>query len=277
MRLAIVIASLALALAACSSSKSNATNTVGGAAGSTPAVAGTTAPATKAADVATATAVPPTATMAPTATPKPTNTPAPTVTPEPTATPTEVPPTPTATPAPEPKVYDGSGDSVVDIQKPDSSTPAAIAYITGNADSRFFAVIGFNATGTQTSLLVNTTDPYEGSVTLDFAQGDATTRLQVKSSGDWRIELRPIASARVVSAPGTATGSGDDVFIVSGTVDTARITGNSDSRFFAVLGYGKNRNLLVNTTDPYDGTVVVAKDTQVIEVKAAGDWTITFK
>ncbi len=102
----------------------------------------------------------PTATATSTATSTPTVTP----TPEPTPTPTptlEPTPIPTSTPLPAPKVYQGSGDSVVDIEKPDSSG-VGVLYVRGNAGSRHFAVQGFDAANESTSLFVNTTDPYEG-------------------------------------------------------------------------------------------------------------------
>jgi hypothetical protein len=216
----------------------------------------------------------PTATATLTPTPEPTNTPAPTATPEPTSTPT---PEPTATPAPQPVVYSGSGDNVIDVQKPGGPDAAVVAYIRGNGESRHFAVENFDANGEQIDLLVNTTDPYEGIVPVDFRSGEQTTRLQISASGEWYIELRPLASVRRASVPGAIEGTGDDVFIVDGEPDTALIRGNADARHFAVFAYGERSNLLVNTTDPYDGRVIVARDTIVVEVDAEGGWAITFE
>lgn len=222
----------------------------------------------------------PTSTPEPTATPEPTNTPAPTATPEPTATPppptpTPVPPTPT--PAPQPLVYSGSGADVISIEKPGDPDEPVLVYVRGNAEARYFGVTAYDAAGESTGLLVNTTDVYEGIVPLDFRDGETTTRLEVDSIGDWYIEIRPLLSARVTGAPGTITGSGNDVFIVQGTLDTAHITGNADSRFFAVTTYGSRSNLAVNTTDPYDGRVIIPTDTAIVEVSAIGDWSVTFE
>lgn len=213
----------------------------------------------------------PTATATLTPTPEPTNTPAPTATPEPTSTPT---PEPTATPAPQPVVYSGSGDNVIDIQKPGD---VVLAYIRGNAGSRYFGVESFNDAGEQVDLLVNTTDPYEGVVLLDVRDGEQSTRLQITAEGEWYIELRPLSTARRVSAPGMIEGTGDDVFIVDGEPDVAQISGNVDGRYFGVTGYGERANLLVNTTDPYDGRVIVARDVVLVEITAVGSWTVTFE
>ncbi|MDQ3549035.1 MAG: hypothetical protein M3439_09470 [Chloroflexota bacterium] len=112
---------------------------------------------------------------------------------------------------------------------------------------------------------------------MDFRSGEQTTRLQITASGEWYVEIRPLSTARLITAPGTIEGTGDDVFIVNGEPDTALITGNADARHFAVIAYGERSNLLVNTTDPYDGRVIVANDTVVVEVTAEGPWTITFE
>jgi|GEM_PF-445147 len=213
----------------------------------------------------------PTATATLTPTPEPTNTPAPTATPEPTSTPT---PEPTATPTPQPVVYSGNGDNVIDIQKPGN---VVLAYIRGNAESRYFGVESYDDAGKQVDLLVNTTDPYEGIVLMDVRDGENSTRLQVTAQGEWYIELRPLNTARRVTAPGTIESTGDDVFIIDGEPDTAQISGNADGRYFGVIGYGDRSNLLVNTTDPYDGRVIVGRDTIVVKVKAIGGWRIIFE
>jgi hypothetical protein len=198
--------------------------------------AGAQATATVAELEPTETPDPPTATMEPTSTPEPTatatltptpeptNTPAPTATPQPTNTPT---PEPTATPAPQPVTYSGNGTNVIDIQKPGD---VVLAYIRGNAGSRYFGVESYDDTGEQVDLLVNTTDPYEGVVLMDIRDGDHSTRLQVTAEGEWSIELRPLNTARRVNIPGTIEGTGDDVFIVDGDPDVAQISGNADGR-----------------------------------------------
>ena len=89
--------------------------------------------------------------------------------------------------------------------------------------------------------------------------------------------MRPLASARRVSVPGTIEGTGDDVLIIDGEPDIAQITGNADGNYFGVWSYGDRGNLLVNTTDPYDGRVIVAGDTMLIEITAVGGWSITFE
>jgi hypothetical protein len=250
-------------------------------AATTPAATSTVAAAAPEA-TATATDVPATPTTAPTATalpptptPAPTNTPTPTPTPQPTATP--VPPTPTPTPVPEPRSYSGTGADVISIEKPGDADDAVLVYVRGNAAGRYFGVTSHAADGSQNDLLVNTTDPYEGVVLMDIRAGQVSTRLQVTAEGEWYIELRPLVMARRVDVPGTIEGSGDDVFIVVGDPDTAHISGNQADRYFGVIAYSNRSHLLVNTTDPYDGRVIVPGDVVLVEVSAEGPWTITFE
>lgn len=205
----------------------------------------------------------PSKTPQPTLTPRPTNTEGPTVTPRPTNTPE---------PSPTPIVFTGSGDAVVDITK---ANEPMLVHIVGNAGRRFFAVQSYDTTGNQLDLLVNTTDPYDGVRPLDFMANELTTRFQIQAVGKWTIEVLPLTAARVLEVPGTITGIGDDVVILrGGKPDTAKIKGNAGGRFFAVQGYGARRSLLVNTTDPYDGTVILSNDTAIIEVRAIGEWSI---
>ena len=95
------------------------------------------------------------------------------------------------------------------------------------------------------------------------------------ASGDWSIEILPVSSARVLTVPGKMEGNGDEVIALSGAKpDLAIIQGNDQSRHFAVTSYGKSLDLLVNTTDPYDGKVIVASDTLFLEITATGSWSI---
>lgn len=195
----------------------------------------------------------------------PTLTPLPTDTPEPTATikPTD---------SPEPIVLTGSGDSVVNVEKGDYP---AIVHITGNSGSRYFGVTSYNSAGEQIDLIVNTTDPYDGVRAIDFLEGDHTVRFQIEAVGEWRIEVLDFLEARILTIPGTISGNGDDVILLDGIPDLATIAGNTESRYFGVIGWGTGgRDLLINETDPYSGTVIVSRDVVFLEIFAEGEWTI---
>lgn len=210
-----------------------------------------------------------TSTSAPASDDQPTDVPLPTDPPSPTD-----PPPPTAPPefTFEPITFTGSGDSVIAIEKNDDPT---IIHITGNSSSSYFGVTTFGANGEQYDLLVNTTIPYDGILPLDFLDGETTTRIQITASGDWTIEILPLSSARQLIVPGGIQGTGDEVIFIIGSPDIAAISGNAGSNYFGVLSYGLSGvDLLVNTTDPYTGAVIVGSDVFVLQITATGEWAI---
>jgi hypothetical protein len=224
-----------------------------------------------------------------TQTPAPmTPTPAP-ITPAPA--PNTTTPAPAPAPAPEPEllpifaifdpiVYEGTGDDVIKIEKPDGVV-ACIIFTQGNAEGDHFAVMGLDADlDFNGQLLVNTGEPYEGVVGLDF-RGEATTYLEITATGEWYIELRSVGAARSVQVPGTITGNSDDIILVVGGLDggIVSIEGNKGGNYFGVAAHtlSEDYNLLVNTTDPYEGTVILPNETFLIEVWAEEAWVITFE
>jgi hypothetical protein len=226
--------------------------------------------------------VPSTPTMAqeatePSATEEPTETSIPTDKPAPTDTPV---PTKTALPTPVPEVltFSGSGDSIVDV---DTDGRPYIIHVVGNSSERYFSVKSLDSDNENIDLLVNTTDSYDGYQPFDWIDDEHTFRLEIKATGDWSVELIPLAKIEemerfMVEIPGEFERSGDDVLIIAGgTPDKARIVGNEDGRYFGVVGWsGDRRDLLVNTTDTYEGTVLLKPETTAIQVGAIGAWTV---
>ena len=179
-----------------------------------------------------------------------------------------------AAPTPPPAsqtTFTGNGDDVVNINK----TPGpALIYVQGGAPDTNFIVESYAPSSTSGRLLVDVLDSYQGIRPLDF-DGSRTTRLQVNTVGPWTIEIRPLSSMRSVGTAGTISGSGDEVFKVTGSATEAHIQGNAASRYFGVTSYslsGVYQDLLVNTTDPYDGTVVMSGP-DIIEVQTTGPWS----
>lgn len=165
--------------------------------------------------------------------------------------------------------YSGSGDDYFEITPLDELW---YMEITGNATSNHFAVKGYDASGGYAELFVNTTEPYSGSV---FELEQSTRMLEVTASGDWAVRLKPLSGAPVLTANEVYSGAGDAVLLVPVGCTSAKITGNGGSNHFAVKGYGDYYDLLVNTTDPYNGTVRLDRNTVVLTVTAEGGWQIT--
>ncbi|KAA3644517.1 MAG: hypothetical protein DWQ07_13940 [Chloroflexi bacterium] len=203
-------------------------------------------------------AIPPTPTL--TRTPQPTSTPVPTRTPQPTL---------------EPLIFSGSGDMIIDLP---FDTGPAIIHVVGNAAGRHFAVESYDENNDQVNLLVNTTDPYDGVRPFDLLDRENSTRLVVTAVGEWTIEIQDLLTAPLYfELPVTIVGSGDSVVILHPDLspDVATITGNAESRHFAVVSYSSSgTDLLVNTTDEYSGIVLLDTDTFIIEIDAIGEWRI---
>ena len=184
-------------------------------------------------------------------------------------------PSTTSEPAtiPETIVYTGTGDSVIEVGIA-SSDDIYVLHVTGNAADSHFAVKGYDSTGSTTELFVNTTDPYDG---YTFDPSFSTSILEITATGEWTIELISILNMQTISSGQTINGTGDSVMLVGEYGLTATISGNQGASHFAVKTYGTESNdLLVNTTDPYDGMVVLSGDPVILQVNAKGEWTITF-
>ena len=170
----------------------------------------------------------------------------------------------------DPIVYTGSGDDVIELEAPED---VWVMHITGNANSDHFAVKGYDDSDNYTDLFVNTTDPYDG-IVIDA--GQTTTLLEINATGEWTIEVVSAFSLPVCTKGDAMSGAGDSVFLTTGLGRTADITGNAGSSHFAVKALDSDGyQLLVNTTDPYEGTVKISNPL-VFVVTAEDDWTITF-
>lgn len=172
---------------------------------------------------------------------------------------------------PDPIVYSGTSDDYFDIEPFDS-----LYYfeISGNGNSEYFGIIGYDVYGNRTELFVNTTDPYSGYV-LD--PGQDTRSLEVKASGAWSVKIRSLYDCPLLTLGEGYSGIGDDVLLLPLDCTAADIRGNQASGYFGVETYGKGHDLLVNTTDPYSGIVRLDRDATVMTIHATGSWSVTIR
>ena len=172
------------------------------------------------------------------------------------------------------KTYTGTDDSLLTIEKPQQDVPCLLK-ISGNSLSSNFSVKGYDEDNASTGLLVNTIDEYDGIVGVDLGSEKNTVLLEINAEGSWTIEVWEIGSAEKITT--SKSGDGDNVLWAEGNPAIAEIIGNSTSSHFSIITYnkfGKYEKLLVNTTGPYDGDVLLPKATQFLEINAEGSWTI---
>ena len=163
-----------------------------------------------------------------------------------------------------PKIYDGTGDDVIDISFP-AGEKVGVLVATYQGDSNFI-VTGLKA-GERVGGLVNTIGSYEGTVTIDSAD-----QLQIKASGTWHLEIRSLL--RLGTFDKQAEGHGDHVLIFNGSrgVMTASHDGSSN---FIVRAIGKRgSDGLINEIGVYKGKVPLAAGPSFIEIHADGNWTL---
>jgi hypothetical protein len=169
-------------------------------------------------------------------------------------------------------VLSGSGDAIQEVQMWNGP---AIMQVSGNDESRHFAVIPHTVSGASVLSMVNTTEPYQGRVLLS----EPVNRLEISATGAWTIEILPLSAARTLPAPGKVEGSGDEVLVLAGGIpDIATVTGNQAGRHFAVLPYTPDGQpifgAMVNTTDPYEGQILLDGETGILAVTAVGPWSV---
>lgn len=165
----------------------------------------------------------------------------------------------------------GRGDDVVRLSKPDVP---AVVHLTHQGSSNFI-VTSYDSDGARIDLLVNEIGRYDGVRPLDFALNEWTERLEIQADGAWTAVIEPITAATAVAVPnGGYNGRGDAVLLLTGgDPDTATLSHSGTSNF-VVQAYGSTRHLLVNEIGVYNGTVIVPRDTVVLEVVADGSWRL---
>lgn len=179
----------------------------------------------------------------------------------------------------------GSGDGVEQI--PDIGGGFFVARIHGNLQGKYFSVTTYDSLGDQIDLLVNTGDAYYGIVPFNF---DAYKLyhvsgglIEVKATGEWSIEVISLSSLKPAYSSQSIIGYGDSVFYVRGNALKAGVAGNKKFKYFSLSAIGidsgnVDSDLLVNTSDPYQGDVRLPrnKDGFILIVKSSDTWVILF-
>jgi hypothetical protein len=174
---------------------------------------------------------------------------------------------PTPTPV-APKVYQGTGDDVLDVQKPGDGM-AIVRFECSTCTQN--TVVKTNGSE---SLLVNTIGGYSGSHLIDTGNGSNTTQLTITAGGAWKVTVSSLDAATPASGP--VNGKGDTVLYLTGKTTKAAVTNTGDANFVvqAYSASGGFPDLAVNTIGSYKGTVPM-KAPAYIQITSNGNWTVT--
>jgi hypothetical protein len=189
------------------------------------------------------------------------------------APPTAASPLPSA-PTFAPITLTGSGSKLATFTIPASSAGLAVVRYSGQDT---FVVRGLAADGSSTGGLINAIGPYSGTRLFDI-DDQQTAAFQVQASGPWTITVEPPASARIWTGASAVSGTGDDVVQLSpasSALANATFT-YSGHGGFTVDGFSPSGDDgLVSTIGLFHAQIPLPDGTFLIEIQAAGTWSIT--
>lgn len=170
-------------------------------------------------------------------------------------------------------VLEGSGDDVLVLGQP---IAIAAMDVEGNADSRYFGIRPVLGSGETGASLVNTTDPFDGTVLVEATRGESVVGFEISSAGPWTLTIKSISETPLLAPGETLEGNGAFLLRLNPTdsLTTLTVQGNIDGRYFGIRQHGERSSSVVNTTEPYDGTVRLEPGSSLLEVDSFGAWSI---
>ncbi len=179
--------------------------------------------------------------------------------------------------------YIPSGDSVekigpslfvIEIDPSFIKQNAYLVKVKRGIEEKHLQIIGYGLDNERTHTFV------EG-VQINYKE---TEKIEVKTSGDWEIELTQLQNVSVASVPGEFSGSGNYAFKIDNSIELAIISGNKDKRPFHIRGYSKDlddyEDIISPTTESLDEEIVSVFTSLKLFyfiIRATEDWDIKLK
>jgi hypothetical protein len=176
-----------------------------------------------------------------------------------------------------PIALSGTGDSAVDINKPDDQPALVWAIHDGTGP---FVVVNFDETSNQLETLFDTVGEYKGMALIDLTPEENTTRFSVTADGAWELQVLPLSAAPEVRFSQPYVGGGDQVLRTTldgpGTL-ILKVYPGANPKALVVTGVSdRGRETLVSETGVYDGgSVPLDASTRLLTVQAGGGWLLT--
>ena len=168
-----------------------------------------------------------------------------------------------------PVTQTGRGDNIVTLP---AGSKAGVVTAAHDGSSNFALSVLDASNASTGELLVNTIGAYAGTTAYGFNALGTGTTIQVTADGNWSITISPVSSAPAMAAAGT----GDGVFLYSGSVGKLTATHDGSSNFTVSEGTGEafHYGLLVNEIGAYSGTIPLSSGPSAIVIGADGNWTL---
>lgn len=169
----------------------------------------------------------------------------------------------------------GSGNDVIDFQIP-GDMPAVLDLVHDGSSN--FVVWSLDGDSEQIDLLVNEIGTYDGRRMVHggwFSAPEPVRHLDIEADGNWSITARPMSAADALTT--SLNGSGDDIVRYESSASTLTSTHDGSSNFI-IVGYesdGEYNGLIVNDIGSYSGTDLIEPGTEILDIQADGNWTLT--
>jgi len=181
---------------------------------------------------------------------------------------------PSLTPIPEPKQFSGSGNVELSLQDVlvDSILGGIVLHIKGPDSDDVFRVIGFNANGEVSEILVDTAESYDAFLVLE----ETPARISIESVGDWTVVVYPITVplTKVVEVPGLFNGDGNQVLGLNGDADEVLISTTSQQEFVVITHGVYGSQTLFNIIGSANESAEIPPETWLLEIQTTGTWTV---
>ena len=171
---------------------------------------------------------------------------------------------------PPPVVYEGTGARILRVAVP-KFEEAAIATLN-HVGGGNFAVWELDDNLARVDLLVNRRGNYTGTVMVDQAGGDFAMPLEIKSTGRWRVEIKPLDAAPTFDSQ--IVGTGDDVVSYTGDGQAMALSHPGPGNFTVRFDGSQGMKVLANEVGPYHATVSMSVGPAWVVVTADGAWSI---
>lgn len=184
-------------------------------------------------------------------------------------------PTPLITPVPS-MSFSGTGDGVINLPEP-------LIHVFGRINNQGkgnFIVSTYDQQNEKLDLIVNEIGNYQGVKPLALEDDKIISTIEIKSEGDWSIEVFHITDIQKFTSCkiGTScTGVGSDVLLIDpyrSEIKNASFA-NAGKGNFIVESFGSHGlDLIVNEIGNYFGQSIIPGQLVFLFIESDGDWTV---
>lgn len=174
-----------------------------------------------------------------------------------------------------PRSYAGSGDQVIDLGA-NLNLGIVRADMSGGGNN---VVWMLDAAYDLNQLMVNEIGAVRSTRLFGGPYSEPSRFIEVEAEGSWSLQVLDIRNAP--EFPGSASGSGDAVYLYGGGAGTLQGTHAGSGNFIVWELYrdrwGDTEDLLFNEIGSYSGATSVAAGPAIFDIQANGNWSLALR